>query len=174
MAIAQDMRKIMVMTKAEAIALYFQLAKALNQIRHIDIDAKERKLRIDEAAEAKKAPLQLIYKTLHARLLEWLKMHKALFDKPRKQQVSGVGSFGWENDEAKTDISAATPEEIKEYSDSHDLKLYSVKKVIVPDKAAIAAACADGHVIPGVDYTPKGDNPKISFAKTIDEKQLEG
>lgn len=170
MAIAQDMRKYFAMTKDEAIAIFYRLARIENKIRKNKLTEKERILKIKEEAEARRAELQKDYDSEHRTLTEYLKAHKERFIKPRKEKVDGVGSFGWEKDEGKVEPVEGEEEKIKAYSDKNGLTLYSLK--IVPDKTAIMKAIEAGHKVPGVDYTPKGENPKISFSKSIDETRI--
>ena len=155
MAIAQDMRKYFVMTKDEAIAVFYRLARIENKIRKNKLTEKERILKIKEEAEARRAELQKDYDSEHRTLTE---------------KVDGVGSFGWEKDEGKVEPIEGEEEKIKAYSDKNGLTLYSLK--IVPDKTAIMKAIEAGHKVPRVDYTPKGENPKISFSKSIDETRI--
>ena len=58
MAIAQDMRKYFAMTKDEAIAVFYRLARIENKIRKNKLTEKERILKIKEEAEARRAELQ--------------------------------------------------------------------------------------------------------------------
>lgn len=175
MAIAQDMRKYQAMTKADALALFFKMARLLNRIRKISLEADRKAILAKELGTAATAPFQKEYDALHAELTEYLKAHQERFIKPRKVNIKGVGSFGWENDPAKVgDIKEDTRKQLlKQYSDKNELNLYTLE--IVPDKKAILAALLDGHQIPGVeDYVPAGANPKISFSKSIDEENIPG
>lgn len=170
MAIAQDMRKFLAMTKADALVIFYRLARIETKIRKNKLAEKERILKIKEEAEARRAELQKEYDSTHRTLTEYLKAHKERFIKPRKEKIDGVGSFGWEKDEGKVETIEGEEEKIKTYSDQNGLTLYSIR--IIPDKVAILKALESGHKVPGVDYTPKGDNPKISFSKSIDETRI--
>lgn len=175
MAIAQDVRKYQAMTQADAKALFFKMARLLNRARKITLEADRKAILAKEAGAAGAAPFLKEYNALHAELTEYLKAHPGRFVKPRKVNVKGVGSFGWEGDPAKIgDIKEdVQKEQIKRYSDENGLELYT--SGIIPDKKAILAAILDGHKVPGVeDYTPAGDNPKISFSKSIDEENIPG
>ena len=175
MAIAQDMRKYQAMTQTDAKKLFFQMARVLNRIRKISLEADRKAILAKESADASIAPLKQEYDALYADLTEYLKVHPERFVRPRKVNIKGVGSFGWESDPAKVgEIKEESRKRLlKEYSDKNELNLYTME--IVPDRKAIAAAILDGHKIPGVeDYTPAGDNPKISFAKSINEEIIPG
>lgn len=172
MAIAQDMRKYQAMTQAEAKALFFRMARLLNHIRKIDNEVDRKTIVIKEKAAEEKAPLQTEYEKLHQELTEYLKMHSERFVKPRKVNIKGVGSFGWETDAGKVSPIAGKEEDVKKFSDENGLALYSTE--ITVDKKAIAAAILDGMKVPGIDYTPAGDNPKISFSKAIEEENIPG
>ncbi len=175
MAIAQDMRKFQAMKQDDARALFFRMARLLNRLRKIELEVDRKIIEVKAKADRDKSEIQTEYDALFAELTEYLKAHPERFVSPRKVNLKGVGSFGWESDPAKVgDIKEdAKKELLKAYSDLHGLALYAEE--IAPDKKAIAAAILDGHQIPGVDhYTPPGDNPKISFAKTIDEDRIQG
>lgn len=175
MAIAQDMRKYQAMSQADAKVLFFRMARLLNRIRKISLEADRKAIQTKELCAAAAEPCQQEYDKLHAELTEYLKAHPERFVKPRKVNIKGIGSFGWENDPAKVgDIKDdARKQLLKQYSDKNGLNLYAEE--IVPDKKAILAALLDGHQIPGVeDYIPAGANPKISFSKSIDEENIPG
>ncbi len=175
MAIAQDMRKYQAMSQADAKVLFFRMARLLNRIRKISLEADRKAIQTKELCAAAAEPFQQEYDALHAALTEYLKAHPERFIKPRKVNIKGIGSFGWENDPAKVgDIKEdARKQLLKQYSDKNGLNLYAEE--IVPDKKAILAALLDGHQIPGVeDYIPAGANPKISFSKSIDEENIPG
>ena len=70
MAIAQDMRKYFAMTKDEAIAIFYRLARIENKIRKNKLTEKERILKIKEEAEARRAELQKDYDSEHRTLTE--------------------------------------------------------------------------------------------------------
>jgi len=175
MAIAQDMRKYQAMTPADAKTIYFRMARLLNRIRKITLEADRKAIIAKELGAVAAAPFQKEYDSLHRELTEYLKVHPERFRKPRKVNVKGVGSFGWETDPAKIGEikDDSQKEQIKKYSDKNNLALYTL--AITPDRKAILAAILDGHEVPGVDnYTPAGDNPKISFSKSIDEENIPG
>lgn len=174
MPIAQDMRRYQAMTQDDARKLLCRAARLLNRIRKITLEADRKAIAAREAATLAAAPLKADYDALYHELTEYLKCHKDRFQSPRKVTIKGVGSFGWEKDPARIGaISEEDADLIKAFSDANGLTLYT--ETVTPDKKAILAAILAGHDVPGVsNYFPAGDNPKISFAKSIDEENIPG
>ena len=97
--------------------------------------------------------------------------HPERFVKPRKHKVGDQGTYGIETDPSSVKVDKDALESLKAFADENGYFIYQAE--IKPIKPAIAKLCAAGVNVPGVTYTPAGDNPKCTISKSYLDNLLE-
>lgn len=171
MAILQDNRKVQAMTVEDADGLFKRMVALKAAMRREEAAKDKRIAELEVRHHDAVAPLVTEYKALESELLRYIMVHPDRFVKPRKHKVGDQGTYGIETDPSSVKVDKDALELLKTFADENGYFIYQAE--IKPVKTAIAKLCAAGVDVPGVTYTPAGDNPKCTISKSYLDNLLE-
>lgn len=167
-----DNRKIHQMTQEEADELFKKIASLEATMYCKSMAVEQQKAALDLTLHQALAPCLQEHDRLRQDLLAYILLHPERFQKPRKHKVGTQGSYGMSMDPPAVSVARHHYEALKSFADLNGYpELYSIE--IRPVKSAILKLIGQGVCFPDIlEYTPPGDNPKCSIAKSWLQQQF--